>query len=215
MNIMTKRGSEDNVVTYEHYCDTKADLINIPQDQITLGSVAIVLKDEDNSMGIYMANSNKEWISFSAGSGGGGNNNMENISLANLLDISLANPTDGQTLVYNSETEKWENKNNVGKTLKITMYETIFGEIIKESSPTYEELLEIDLNDITAVKINKNNFPIFSIHRLGPTSPFFVSVGRLEVSTDGNSAFISTFLYEISSEDINVTNGPSFRTTRL
>lgn len=70
MNIMTKRGSEDNIVTYEHYCDTKADLANIPQDQITLGSVAIVLKDEDDSMGIYLANSNKEWISFSTGGSG-------------------------------------------------------------------------------------------------------------------------------------------------
>lgn len=67
MNIMTKRGSQDNIVIYEHYCDTKADLANIPQDQISLGSVAIVLKDEDDSMGIYLANSNKEWISFSTG----------------------------------------------------------------------------------------------------------------------------------------------------
>lgn len=67
MNIMTKRGSLDNNITYEHYCDTKADLNNIPKDQITLGSAAIVLQDEDGSLGIYLANSNKEWISFSAG----------------------------------------------------------------------------------------------------------------------------------------------------
>ena len=106
MNIMTKRGSEDNIVTYEHYCDTKADLANIPQDQISLGSVAIVLKDEDDSMGIYLANSNKEWISFSTGGSGGGSN-MENISLANLVDVSLANPNDGDTLVYDATSEKW------------------------------------------------------------------------------------------------------------
>lgn len=67
MNIMTKRGSQDNVVTYEHYCDTKNDMKNIPPNQITLGSVAIVLKDEGNEIGIYLANSNKEWISFSTG----------------------------------------------------------------------------------------------------------------------------------------------------
>lgn len=72
MNIMTKRGSEDNVVTYEHYCDEKADLINIPQNQITLGSVAVVLKDDNNAMGIYIANSNKEWISFATSGNGGG-----------------------------------------------------------------------------------------------------------------------------------------------
>ena len=106
MNIMTKRGSEDNVVTYEHYCDTKADLANIPQDQISLGSVAIVLKDEDDSMGIYLANSNKEWISFSTGGSGGGSE-MSDISLANLVDVSLANPNDGDTLVYDATSEKW------------------------------------------------------------------------------------------------------------
>ena len=107
MNIMNKRGLQDNIVTYEHYCDTKTDLSNIPKNQITLGSVAIVLQDEDGSMGIYIANSNKEWISFS---NGGGGSNMSDISLSNLLDISLANPTDGQTLVYNGESGKWENK---------------------------------------------------------------------------------------------------------
>ena len=104
MNIMTKRGSEDNIVTYEHYCDTKADLANIPQDQISLGSVAIVLKDEDDSMGIYLANSNKEWISFSTSGGG---SSMSDISLANLVDVSLANPNDGDTLVYDATSEKW------------------------------------------------------------------------------------------------------------
>ena len=112
-NIMTKRGSQDNVITYEHYCDTKADLANIPQSQISLGSVAIVLQDDNGGMGIYLANSNKEWISFSSGEGGGGSD-MSNNSLADLLDISLAEPVDGQTLVYNGETEKWENKESSG-----------------------------------------------------------------------------------------------------
>lgn len=102
MNIMTKRGSEDNIVTYEHYCDTKADLTNIPQDQISLGSVAIVLKDEDDSMGIYLANSNKEWISFSTGGGNGGTSEdtdkndipreMENEILAGTISV-YTNPT--------------------------------------------------------------------------------------------------------------------------
>lgn len=66
MNIMTKRGSLDNVVTYEHVCDTAADMENIDPQYITLGSVAIVLKDPD-SLNVYMANSNKEWISLMNG----------------------------------------------------------------------------------------------------------------------------------------------------
>lgn len=113
MNIMTKRGSLDNQITYEHYCDTKADLANIPSSQISLGSIAIVLKDENDSMGIYLANSNKEWISFSNGEGGD--------SITNLLDISLTNPTDGQTLIYNEELGKWENKNSNTNVMVIDM----------------------------------------------------------------------------------------------
>ena len=40
---MTKRGSQDNVATYEHLCDTAADLQNIDPRYITLGSIAIIL----------------------------------------------------------------------------------------------------------------------------------------------------------------------------
>lgn len=62
MPILTsKRGNLDNVNLYEHVCDTSADLPNIPSDQITLGSTAIVLQG-DSGLELYMANSNKEWI---------------------------------------------------------------------------------------------------------------------------------------------------------
>ena len=61
MNIMTKRGNLDNAVTYEHICDTTADLNNIDPRYITLGSVAVVLQG-DAGIEIYMATSNKEWV---------------------------------------------------------------------------------------------------------------------------------------------------------
>ena len=61
MNIMTKFGKEINRATYEHTCDTVEDLKNIPEDEITLGSVAIVLNGS-NGLEVYMSNSNKEWI---------------------------------------------------------------------------------------------------------------------------------------------------------
>lgn len=69
--IMTKRGSQDNIITYEHYCDTFSDLSNIPSSQVTLGSTAVVINDEDNGLGIYMANSQKEWVPISTSIGGG------------------------------------------------------------------------------------------------------------------------------------------------
>lgn len=57
---MTKRGSMDNEVTNEFFCDTQADLENIPSSLINLGTVAVVL----DGMKIYIANSSKEWVNM-------------------------------------------------------------------------------------------------------------------------------------------------------
>ena len=61
MNIMTKRGSLDNVVTYEHYCDTLEDMENISPEYITLGSICVVIKGENNILELYLANSDHTW----------------------------------------------------------------------------------------------------------------------------------------------------------
>ena len=63
-NIMTKRGTQDNVITYEHYCDTIEDRANINPEYITLGSICIVVEGENNELEVYIANSNKEWKSI-------------------------------------------------------------------------------------------------------------------------------------------------------
>ena len=65
--VMTKRGQQDNIITYEHICDTTADLSLIDPKNITLGSVAIVLQG-DAGLELYMANSNKEWIKLTGSS---------------------------------------------------------------------------------------------------------------------------------------------------
>lgn len=61
MTIMSKRGQMDNVLTYEHICDTMEDLATIDPAYITLGSVAIVLHG-DAGFTALMADSNKEWV---------------------------------------------------------------------------------------------------------------------------------------------------------
>ena len=61
MTVMTKRGQADNVITYEHICDTTADLDKIDPKYITLGSIALVLKGSAG-IEVYMATSNKEWV---------------------------------------------------------------------------------------------------------------------------------------------------------
>lgn len=71
-NIMTKRGNLDNIVTYEHICDTVADMQNIDPRTATLGSVCIVIKGENDSLEVYIADSNREWNMLSTNSGGSG-----------------------------------------------------------------------------------------------------------------------------------------------
>lgn len=63
--IMTKRGNQDNIVTYEFVCDTTADLQTIEPRYVTMGSVAIVIKG-DSGFEVYMANSKKEWVNLGA-----------------------------------------------------------------------------------------------------------------------------------------------------
>lgn len=70
-SIMTKRGNQDNVVTYEFVCDTTADLNAIEPEYITMGSVAIVIQG-DSGFEVYMANSKKEWINLGSLGGGSG-----------------------------------------------------------------------------------------------------------------------------------------------
>ena len=60
-NIMTKRGQQDNVITYEHICDTANDLQNIESEYITLGSIAMVLHGT-SGVEFYIADSAKQWI---------------------------------------------------------------------------------------------------------------------------------------------------------
>lgn len=62
-SIMTKRGNQDNIVTYEFVCDATADLQTIEPEYVTMGSVAIVIQG-DSGFEVYMANSKKEWINL-------------------------------------------------------------------------------------------------------------------------------------------------------
>lgn len=63
-HTMTKRGNIDNIVAYEHFCDTKADMADIDPKEITLGSVCVILQDEtkNNTLQFMLAKSDKTWI---------------------------------------------------------------------------------------------------------------------------------------------------------
>ena len=63
-HITTQRGTQDNVVTFTHFCDTKADMADIDQNEINLGSVCVVLEDESegDTLQFYLAKTDKSWI---------------------------------------------------------------------------------------------------------------------------------------------------------
>lgn len=63
MTIMSKRGQQDNIATYEHICDTTADLATIDPKYVTLGSIALVLKGTAG-LEVYMATSTGEWVNL-------------------------------------------------------------------------------------------------------------------------------------------------------
>ena len=69
-SIMTKRGNQDNIITYEFVCDSTADLQTIEYRYITMGSVAIVIHGE-TGLEIYMADSQRQWISLGVMNSGG------------------------------------------------------------------------------------------------------------------------------------------------
>ena len=58
---LTKKGSLDNEITNEFWCDTVNDRDAIPASEINLGTVAVVLKP---AVQIFIADSSKQWNSM-------------------------------------------------------------------------------------------------------------------------------------------------------
>lgn len=139
-NVMTKRGNLDNCVTYEHFCDTRADLPNIPKDQISLGSTAIVLRGANNELEVYIADSNKEWIPLViSGSGEEEDEEYDISSIKTARDIKNAlnagvDLTDlvGKqiTCLKNGETLTWDivDYDEINKTVKLLLHDVFGGE---------------------------------------------------------------------------------------
>ena len=80
--IMTKRGTQDNIVTYEFFCDTIADRNTIERKYRTLGTIAIVLQGT-GGMEVYIANSDGNWYEIGMGGNSGEGSDSETIPSAN------------------------------------------------------------------------------------------------------------------------------------
>lgn len=100
MHIISKRGSQDNVITYEHICDTQADMASIENKYITLGSVCIVLQGQDGAMEVYMADSSKQWRSIIVNTGANSDSSVAGLlsALNGKQDAPSLSGTEGQVL---------------------------------------------------------------------------------------------------------------------
>ena len=192
MNVMTKRGSQDNVVTYEHYCDTKNDLTAIPKDQITLGSTAVVLKDEGDAMGVYMANSNKEWIPFSSVGNAGGSSGGGSSTLVGLTDVDISNPTDGQTLTYNATAGKW--MNGGGSTGGVMIVHLNNNQLDKTWQEIYDAMksgMPVMLNSVTEDEDEGYSYAgnDWVMYAKAENDRFTVYIGEEEYSTNSSDGY--------------------------
>lgn len=143
MNIMTKRGNVDNIVTYEHICDTRADMEKIDQQYITLGSVCIVLAGTDGSLEVYMSNSQKEWKSIMDGIGGGntGDNALQE-TIQNLVANNSAYWGNGDTITCNGLTISQTGSSiTLNGSTDTTVYVKIDGELVANTDKN--EILEL------------------------------------------------------------------------
>ena len=98
--IMTKRGSVDNVVTYEHICDSNADIAKIDPRYITLGSTCVVIQGSSGGLEVYIANNQKQWMPLMINSGEEENScisfhvcTSEEVTQGGLPDIEMPSET--------------------------------------------------------------------------------------------------------------------------
>ena len=81
------------------------------------------LREMDTGKDYAFDAENGEWLEQPSEGGGGGGGGGSS-TLSGLTDVDISNPTDGQTLVYNSTSGKWENGAGGGGGLVVP-----FGEI--------------------------------------------------------------------------------------
>lgn len=91
-------------VTYRKFiCDTIADISTLPIVP-AVGAGSECYCSENGAT--YILETDSDWVIKGSSKGG--------VSISSLNDTDISNPENGQTLIYNNETDKWENGSSGG-----------------------------------------------------------------------------------------------------
>lgn len=82
------------------------------------------------------------YLDYIARNGGGGGGGGGSSTLAGLTDVDISNPTDGQTLVYNSTSGKWENGAGGGGSSGFTLLQATYDD------ETYQFVLPVTATEL-------------------------------------------------------------------
>ena len=104
MYSVLKKNVPGKIATYREFiADLVEDIDSLPGvNACAPGSICYCSEDGN----IYILENDGDWVIKSSGGGG---------SLASLSDVNITNPTDGQILIFNAETNMWVNGDNVAR----------------------------------------------------------------------------------------------------
>lgn len=140
--VITSNSGKTHYALQQYVCDTNADIIDLPVDNVWVGSTAFVIDSGET----YMLNSALNWVKVDLGGGGGGGGSSEDIKT---VAENFAPPYDetqtysvGDLVVYNYVLYKCITAVSTPEEFDDTKWE----------HTTLESSFEIDDNDTSAVK---------------------------------------------------------------
>lgn len=114
---------------------------------------------------------------MSGGGGGGGSS-----ALSGLTDVDISNPTNGQTLVYNATSGKWENGDSAGGRVLVVPV-TLSDENLLVSTKTWQEIYDAEIPIFKNTGDGRAYFYITDIFHFG------ADYTVIAIGPDGNLTF--------------------------
>lgn len=119
--------------------------------------------------------------------GGGGGGGGGSSTLAGLTDVDISNPTDGQVLVYNAESGKWENGAGGGGGALVVHAEEVGANVVLDH--TYAEIVAA-APFVSLMKVDVNRTVVTWLGAFGPyASQYLLQFGTAIFGTDAEDGY--------------------------